>query len=294
MKDVKISVIIPCYNRLEVIKRSVQSVISQNFTDFEIIIVDDNSTEDINSVVLQIDDARLRLIKNNSKKGAQGARITGMLEAKGKYIVFLDSDDELTSGSLQQRINYRENVIKEPALIYGDVMRNSSRTFYLALQGNVYNTLLKELSLCPFSVMFVDKECIEKSGLPSDDFPSWQDDDFILTIGKKFPMFHCGDIYAKMYDSGDSISINRNRIYQGCKMLVNKYAKEMVNNVGMVRLFLWRIRLLSYWFDALAQNNKAKFIGTLKPLGISLWFLFKIIAKGLKLLIKPFFKNYYV
>ena len=89
------TVVIPTHNRAHLIQRTIQSVLNQTFTDFELIVVDDGSTDDTSDVVSSFDDVRVRyLYKVNS--GAADARNLGAKEAAGKYLTFLDSDDEVT------------------------------------------------------------------------------------------------------------------------------------------------------------------------------------------------------
>lgn len=86
------SVIIPAYNRAYIIKKTIQSVLNQSFTNFEVIIVDDGSTDKTNEVVASISDARLKYVyQTNAERSA--ARNNGIRHAKGAFICFLDSDD---------------------------------------------------------------------------------------------------------------------------------------------------------------------------------------------------------
>jgi len=89
----RVSVIIPSYNRAHVLLRAVDSVLNQSFTDFELVIVDDASTDGTEALVAGLTDARVRYIKHDRNQFAAGARNTGMAAATGEYIAFLDSDD---------------------------------------------------------------------------------------------------------------------------------------------------------------------------------------------------------
>ena len=88
-----VSVIIPTYNRADTIKRSIESVLSQSYQDFEIIIIDDGSTDDTYRVVKEIRDTRICYIKGDKRMGANAARNIGVQRAKGEFIAFQDSDD---------------------------------------------------------------------------------------------------------------------------------------------------------------------------------------------------------
>ena len=92
MQPVKVSVIMPAYNRETYIRESIDSVLAQSFTDFELIVVDDGSTDATAAIVESYTDRRIRLIRQ-SNRGVSVARNTGLEAARGQFITFLDSDD---------------------------------------------------------------------------------------------------------------------------------------------------------------------------------------------------------
>jgi glycosyltransferase involved in cell wall biosynthesis len=93
-----ISVIIPLFNKENHILRTLDSVLNQEFCDFEILVVDDGSTDSSNEVVRNFDDKRIRLI-NKSNGGVSSARNLGILKSKGEYLFFLDADDVILMNS---------------------------------------------------------------------------------------------------------------------------------------------------------------------------------------------------
>ena len=91
-----ISVIIPLYNKEQIIEKCIQSVLTQDYNDFEVVVVNDGSTDRSAEIVKRIDDSRVRLIEQENG-GPSKARNTGVKNAKGEWIVFLDADDEFLS-----------------------------------------------------------------------------------------------------------------------------------------------------------------------------------------------------
>src|SRR3989339_407607 len=100
-----ISVIIPTYNRANVIGRAIKSVLGQSFEDFELVIVDDGSRDNTAEVIEHFRDRRIRYIKHKDNQGQNFALNTGVMAAMGRYVSFLDSDDEWREDMLEKVYN---------------------------------------------------------------------------------------------------------------------------------------------------------------------------------------------
>lgn len=107
MKDF-VSIIMPSYNTGRYIAASIRSVLAQTYTNWELIIVDDCSTDDTDSVVSQFEDPRIKYLKNEKNSGAAISRNRALREAKGKWIAFLDSDDLWLPEKLEKQIRFME------------------------------------------------------------------------------------------------------------------------------------------------------------------------------------------
>ena len=94
-----ISVIIPLYNKEQCILKTLHSILNQSYTDFEIVVVNDGSTDNSYSIVSSINDKRIRVI-NQKNSGVSNARNTGIINACGEWLLFLDADDILEESSL--------------------------------------------------------------------------------------------------------------------------------------------------------------------------------------------------
>src|SRR5690554_4305055 len=106
-----VSIIIPAYNRARLIHNTLNSLLAQNYQNWEGIIVDDGSTDQTATVVEQYicQDKRFRLFKRTeTPKGAPKCRNIGLQRSNGKYIVFLDSDDILFKNALNERVHFLE------------------------------------------------------------------------------------------------------------------------------------------------------------------------------------------
>ena len=103
---VLVSIITPNFNRAQYLKECVQSVIGQSYNNWEMLIVDDGSTDHSKQIVQHFNDNRLNFIERSRlPKGAATCKNIGLQEAKGDYIIFLDSDDLLSNSCLQNRVS---------------------------------------------------------------------------------------------------------------------------------------------------------------------------------------------
>lgn len=112
------SVIIPSYNRAHIVTRAIDSVLKQSFQDFEIIVVDDGSTDDSKNTFSAIADSRVKYVYQTNK-GVCAARNHGASIANGNYFVFLDSDDHVTNNWLEDF--YSATLINAPDLVFCDM-----------------------------------------------------------------------------------------------------------------------------------------------------------------------------
>jgi len=130
----EISVIIPCYNSYNFIEETIQSVFTQTFDNWEIIIVNDGSTDGTDELLKKYVSLEKVTIIDQTNKGVSAARNHGFSISKGKYVVFLDSDDVLSKNFLKSRYSFLEEN-KNIDFCCGDVY-----TFY----NNIHNVLTKE------------------------------------------------------------------------------------------------------------------------------------------------------
>src|SRR5712692_9736802 len=107
MSGLKVSIVVPLYNKAPYVRRALDSIAAQTFSDFEVIVVDDGSTDDGPSVVANYGDSRVRLVRQpNAGPGA--ARNAGLAQTQGELIAFLDADDEWLPTYLEESVRQLE------------------------------------------------------------------------------------------------------------------------------------------------------------------------------------------
>jgi len=165
----KVSVIIPAYNSMTYLPKAVESVLKQTFSDFELIIVNDGSSDGIEQWVNTITDNRIQLISQKNQ-GAAAARNTGIAHGKGDYIAFLDSDDLWEGSKLEKQVNCL-NKNPDVGLVYAwiisiDVNGNHRGKMYAnTVEGNVWEKLIEENIVRSGSAAMVRRDCFEKLGV---------------------------------------------------------------------------------------------------------------------------------
>lgn len=118
-----ISVVIPTYNRAHLLGRAVQSVLNQTFSGFELLVVDDHSTDTTAQVVAQWNDPRLRYIPLAENRGSSAARNCGIRAAQTEFIAFLDDDDEFLPDALSELYQTLTHAPSSVAYVVGGIIR---------------------------------------------------------------------------------------------------------------------------------------------------------------------------
>jgi glycosyltransferase involved in cell wall biosynthesis len=145
LKPPSFSVVIPTRNRARLLQRALRSVESQTFTDFEVIIVDDGSTDATQQVLKSIRALPFRLVTHECSKGVAAARNQGIAEATGEFVVFLDDDDELHPNAIEE-IHERASASRLDFLWGGRHIRE------LDSRGRLVATRQDDWSAVPYAV----------------------------------------------------------------------------------------------------------------------------------------------
>lgn len=194
----KISVIIPTFNRDATIERSLRSVIEQTLPAFEIIVVDDASS-DKTSAILAHYGSKIRIISNDKNKGVSYSRNAGIRIAQGDWIAFLDSDDEWDRDKLKRQHAFH---VSKPNLLISQCdeiwIRNGVRvnpmTKHAKQDGWIFEDCLPLCIVSP-SAVIIHKTIFDKIGLFDVNFPACEDYDLWLRIS---PYFEIGLLSEKL------------------------------------------------------------------------------------------------
>lgn len=133
-----VSVIVPAYNESDSIADAIDSVLDQTYPGIELIVVDDCSTDDTPEVVRGYDDERLTYIRQGTNRGAAAARNTGIRQAEGEYIAFLDSDDIWHPTKVEKQVSCLRSRSDEWIAVYCDAEYETGSTIDVLLRKYIY------------------------------------------------------------------------------------------------------------------------------------------------------------
>lgn len=153
-KNPLVSVIIPVYNRARLVKRAVKSVLDQTCQDFEVLVVDDCSTDDTAEVVGALDDSRVRVVRNSTNAGVAFSRNRGIGLARGRFISLLDSDDYYQPAFLERSVARMQESDQRVGFIWTGirVVDDDGKEMYTStwkppVDGDPYRQFLRSLKI---------------------------------------------------------------------------------------------------------------------------------------------------
>ena len=193
-----ISILLPTYNRAYVLGRTINNIIDQTWKNWELIVVDDNSTDDTEKLVAGFKDKRIRYIKHKTNKGEAAARNTGGKIATGVFIANQDSDDLWEPTKLEEEISLLSNA---PADV-GGVYSQTKRTFMdgrVVLvpdesapqkEGNLHEIFLRGDFYITSQAITVRKQYIENIGWFDENLRLLNDAEFCIRFSQKYKLLY--------------------------------------------------------------------------------------------------------
>ena len=186
-----ISVVIPTYNRIELLKRSIDSVINQTIKPSEIIIVDDGSNDGTEAMVKKQYDS-LKIIKQKNK-GVSAARNSGIKASSGEWICFLDSDDEWKNNKLEKQITFVANNSDYKFFHSNEIWikngkRINQKKKHKKYGGDIFKKCLDMCRISPSSVL-INKNIFEEIGFFNENLVVCEDYELWLRICDQYKVF---------------------------------------------------------------------------------------------------------
>jgi len=195
-----VSVIMPVYNREEVIRESIQSVLSQTYQNFELIVVDDGSTDNTVSVIESIKDPRIILLKNHENKGCSYSRNLAVSESKGDYIFYLDSDNTWDTRYLKVMVGAFETIPNASAVYCGQYLfRQNSDKCYAVRFASFNKSLLENRNYIDLNCFGQTRKSFDAVGGFDTSLKRLVDYDLILRLSRVFEIYSVPAILSNYY-----------------------------------------------------------------------------------------------
>jgi glycosyltransferase involved in cell wall biosynthesis len=278
-KKPKVSVVIPTHNRAQFLKAAIASVLNQTYQDFEIVVVDDASSDDTQKVVSLCRDERIKYIRHEVNKGDAGSRNTGIVHSHGDYVAFLDDDDEWLPEKLKMQVDLLESSPAQVGGIYTGSLSLDTRS------GKILNVNIPPRKRHLFEDIFVNnfiatscillrRECIERVGLFDERIPFCSDYDMWIRIAEQFH-FDCVAEPLVIYHVHDyKLSTNLTSVLKGHEIIIEKYnSRFAVNRRNLGRLYS-TVGILYFLNGNIEKSRQALFQAVKsRPLAIKLYLI---------------------
>ena len=250
-----ISVVIPAYNAQKTITQTIESVLNQTFSDFELIVINDGSQDSTLDIVSSISDSRVQVF-SYPNSGPQKSRNRGIEHSSGEYISFLDADDLWTPDKLEAQLKaLQENPQAGVAYSWTDYIDESGKLLPQRIYGNFTGDVYVKLLLADFvgngSNPLIRKQALVEVGGFDELLVAGQDWDMWVRLASKYPFVAVPSVHILYRVSGGSWSTNLARREAGFKRVIEKAIAQTPERLQPIKKDIISNRYKCLTFDAL-------------------------------------------
>ena len=228
-KDPLVSIILPTYNRANVIKGAIKSVLNQTYKNLELIIIDDGSTDETEDIIKGMKDKRIRYFKYVQNRGVSYARNKGILLAKGSLIAFQDSDDIWLKDKLERQIQIMINTTPDVGVVYtGFWQIYDANRIYIpskeikSREGYILKNLING-NFVGTPTMLVKRDCFNRVGLFDESLPRLNDWELCIRLAQHYKFLLIDEPLVIAHISKDSISRDDKKLITALDIILNKH-----------------------------------------------------------------------
>jgi len=230
-----VSVVIPTYNRADLIARSIRSVLSQSYQDFELLVVDDGSVDDTAAVVAGLADPRMRYVRLHRNIGAGPARNVGIRMSKGEFVAFQDSDDEWLPEKLAICMSVFARNPPPLGVVYSDMerMRQDGSIIYHRSPDIMSGRLIDpgrrsyQVHMLGTQSTVIRRECLAATGYFNEKLPALEDMELFIRLSKQFGFIRIPKPLVRYYET-DGLSKNLGARRIARKLILKLYGRELL------------------------------------------------------------------
>jgi glycosyltransferase involved in cell wall biosynthesis len=185
------------------VPRAIESVLAQTYSDFELIVVDDASTDNTEATVRAYDDDRMTYLAHQTNRHVSAARNTGIAHASGEYIAFLDDDDEWRPTKLKKQIDCLRTAGEEVAMAYCWMEYRDGETtvrrYRPQLRGDIFERAVGGQPIGGCSTLLVSAEAVDHVGGFDESLPRGNDGDFIRRVARFYEVEYVPEVLVHHY-----------------------------------------------------------------------------------------------
>lgn len=297
----EVSVVIPTYNAEFFISDTINSVLNQTYKDFEIILVDDGSTDNTDRIVAQQHAGKVKYIRQKNS-GVSSARNKAISMTKGDFIAFIDCDDIWLENKLEAQVSILKKS-KELGLVFSnayilDEKGRRLKDFFKIVRphsGMVFNKLVQD-NFIPMLTAVVKREALDRVGLFDPRYKIAEDWDIFLRIARVYPVTYINQPLAEYRIHKYSHSKNRKLMLRECIDILNKYINSVNEEIRLKlkgRLSLYNSMLgIIYFKEKEILKARSHFLSSLENYPINLRSYLGLINTFLPKPLSNFFINF--
>lgn len=230
-----ISVIIPTHNRCEMLDKALQSVLDQTFENLEVIVIDDASSDTTLETVKHFDDDRIRYVRHDENKGGSASRNTGIENARGEYVAFLDDDDVWLPAKLELQMSKFHERLDVDVVSSGFFVRDAEKDRIIGsasakIPRDTYNALLRRNMIGTPSTVIIRREALGDSCRFDPELPSRQDWDMWLQLAKNSTFDSIEEPLVVYNLHGNRMSTDYDSSLAGRMRILEKYRNDIECN----------------------------------------------------------------
>lgn len=202
--DPVVSVIVPTRNRAKLLPRAIDSILNQTYDNLEVIIIDGHSTDDTINVINGYSDSRIRYYSQKIQKNGAQATNEGIEKSRGKYIAFLDDDDEWLQDKLEKQVCLLDSLPDDYGMVYcwmdyydqsGEILHQT----HPDIRGDIFEQVLLKESIAGTPTYLIRKSVIDKVGGFDTNLVFGDDGEFVRRVAKNFKIDFVPEVLAKVY-----------------------------------------------------------------------------------------------
>ncbi|MFQ5964188.1 MAG: glycosyltransferase family 2 protein [Candidatus Scalinduaceae bacterium] len=257
----RVSVIIPAYNVERYIGETLDSVLVQTYSDFEVIVVDDGSNDRTAFIIKKYqkkNPEKVRLIQKENA-GPARARNVGIKASTGEYIAFVDADDLWLPEKLEKQVSYFEKQPPQVGMVYTNAKKFDQQGIWTLpkryrkkrVEGWIYKDLLRE-NMIPNQSVMVRKRCFEKVGLFEESLDIIEDHDMWLRVAMKYEIAFLNEVLSLYREHSQGRSKGVEKTMKRAIGVMDKHLKMALGNIELEdtikRSFSQRLYEFGYFY----------------------------------------------